>query len=569
VSVFALGVLAHDEEGSIERMLASVVRQTRWRALPAERRQVVVYANGCSDATAARARAFALRHVGIEVVETAEKGKSQGWNALQTYLRRDAEWWFFADADVILHWRAAQWLVEAAPEHPEAVVLSSTMVSSARFVPSRYRGLFEAARTESERLKDRRRMVEARFYAIRRDVAEAIVLPPGLLNEDLYLSRLIGSDRIWRSERAKVFAREPSRVGDIVRYQVRTRIGSFQARRISGARTDSNKTAAAMAQRTRSYRRLSWKARLGKLAWIPFKLYVEWRARRVRPESIGGSFWMKIGSAKLQRKHARGKGVMTVMSAELRGTPLGAALSSPERLLEAPGVRFVKDHRRTAVAAVTMEGQEVFVKRFKPYAWYRRLEWMLAPSPARRCWQRSSELERAGFRVAPPLALAETRHHGLPADSYFVTASIEGALPAGRFWRERAALLPLSERRRLLVALAHELRRFHETGFYSTDANADNFLVRSEPEGAAEFFLVDLENVRRIGHVSRRRRVKNLVQLHRPVRGETGLRDRLRFLAAYTGEPLPRLAGWFGPITALDAKKESEYRARRRSSRRD
>ena len=83
MSVFALGVLAHDEEGSIERMLASVVRQTRWRALPADHRQVVVYANGCSDATAARARAFALRHVGIEVVETAEKGKSQGWNALQ------------------------------------------------------------------------------------------------------------------------------------------------------------------------------------------------------------------------------------------------------------------------------------------------------------------------------------------------------------------------------------------------------------------------------------------------------------------------------------------------------
>ena len=52
VGILALGVLAHDEEGSIERMLTSVVRQTRWRALPADHRQVVVYANGCSDATA-------------------------------------------------------------------------------------------------------------------------------------------------------------------------------------------------------------------------------------------------------------------------------------------------------------------------------------------------------------------------------------------------------------------------------------------------------------------------------------------------------------------------------------
>ena len=43
-------------------------------------------------------------------------------------------------------------------------------------------------------------------------------------------------------------------------------------------------------------------AKLGKLAWIPLKLYVELRARRVRPDALGDSFWMKIGSAKLQRK---------------------------------------------------------------------------------------------------------------------------------------------------------------------------------------------------------------------------------------------------------------------------
>lgn len=303
--VLALGVLAHDEEDSIERMLESVVRQSQWRATAPRDRQVVVYANGCSDATVERARAFARREPQIEVVETAEKGKSQGWNALKRLLRPDAEWWLFADADVILHWRAIERLFEAAAAHPEAAVLSSTLVSSARFVPVAHRGFLEAARVESERLKDPRRMVSARCYAIRRPVAESIELPPGLLNEDLYLSRLLGSERIWRSAGAKVFAREPRRIGEIVRYQVRTRIGSFQARQISGPKLDSNKTAAAMAQRTVSYRRLSWKAKLGKIAWIPLKLWVEWRARRVRPESLGASFWMEIGSAKLGPKRGR------------------------------------------------------------------------------------------------------------------------------------------------------------------------------------------------------------------------------------------------------------------------
>ena len=303
--VFTLGVLAHNEERSIERMLASVVRQTAWRRLPADRRQVVVFANGCTDATADSVRRFAASAAGIEVVETAEKGKSQGWNALARYLRADAEWWFFADADVILHWRAVEHLLDAAQDHPEAAVLSSTLVSTARYVPLAYRGFLESARVESERLKDPRRMVSARFYAIRRETAQAIRLPPGLLNEDLYLSRLIGSERIWRSPRSLVFAREPSRVGEIVRYQLRTRIGSFQARDVRGPSVDSNKTVAAMSRRTASYRRLSWKAKLGKIAWIPLKLYVDLRARLVSRESLGGSFWMEIGSAKLEPKREK------------------------------------------------------------------------------------------------------------------------------------------------------------------------------------------------------------------------------------------------------------------------
>ena len=147
-------------------------------------------------------------------VETAEKGKSQGWNALQAYLRRDTEWWFFADADVILHWRALEYMLAAAREHPDAAVVSTTLVSTARFVPLAYRGFLETARVESERLKDPRRMVSARLYAMRREVAETIRLPAGLLNEDHYLTRLLGSDRVWRARGSCVRARASARRRD-------------------------------------------------------------------------------------------------------------------------------------------------------------------------------------------------------------------------------------------------------------------------------------------------------------------------------------------------------------------
>jgi cellulose synthase/poly-beta-1,6-N-acetylglucosamine synthase-like glycosyltransferase len=280
-------------------MLDSVARQSAWRAARIEHRQLVVYANGCSDHTADAARAWAAGRPDVQVVETTEKGKSQAWNAVKAYLRGDAPLWFFVDADVILHWRAVEALLAAAAAHPEAAVLSSLTVAAARYVPVRHRGFLESARVESERWKTQRRVVSARFYAIRREVAEGIELPPGLLDEDLYLTRLLGSERVWRSDRARVFAREPATLREIARYQVRTRIGTFQARRVSGPPVDSNKTPEMKAQRRGVFWRLSWKGKVGKLLWVPLKVWVEWRARRVPPESLSEDFWMNVASAKL------------------------------------------------------------------------------------------------------------------------------------------------------------------------------------------------------------------------------------------------------------------------------
>lgn len=259
-----------------------------------------------------------------------------------------------------------------------------------------------------------------------------------------------------------------------------------------------------------------------------------------------------------------------IVAAGLAGTELGRAVAAPQALLRDPGARFVKDHRRTAVAAVAVDGRDVYVKRFKPYAWYRRIEWSLAGGPARRCWWASAALTAAGFAVAPPLAVVEERRRGLPAEQYFVTAAVPGAVPSGRYWRERGAAEAPARRRALLRALARELRRFHDLGFYTSDANADNFLVAAGPDGAPRFHLLDLENVRRLRAVSPRRRRKNLVQLYRPVRGEVALRDRLAFLAAYFSTTLRELRPTLVALAGLDAAKEAEYRgrARRRGERR-
>jgi hypothetical protein len=147
-----------------------------------------------------------------------------------------------------------------------------------------------------------------------------------------------------------------------------------------------------------------------------------------------------------------------------------------------------------------------------------------------------------------------------------VSAAVDGALPAGRFWVEQAPARSLADRRRFLREAGGRLRRLHDVGFYSRDANADNFLVRFRA-GKPEFWLIDLETLREVGKVSYRRRMKNLAQLHNLLRGRVSAPDRMRVLEAYLGDRREGLRELAEGTLVLDRRKASEY-ARRRERRR-
>lgn len=242
---------------------------------------------------------------------------------------------------------------------------------------------------------------------------------------------------------------------------------------------------------------------------------------------------------------------------------LAATLARPEALFASDAATMVKDAARTAVARVRIGGRELWVKRFKPYRWYRRIEAAAGAGFARRSWRASEMLRAAGFATAPPLAVVELSRFGCPAEAYFVTAAVEGAVPAGRFWLERESGWSLAERRRFLRDGARELRRLHDAGFYSRDANPDNVLVAFARGAPTRFFWIDLESIRAVGTVSRRRRLKNLVQLLGVVRERVTPGDRLRALRAYVQGEGP-LREWVAAAAALDRRKRAEYARRKR-----
>jgi glycosyltransferase involved in cell wall biosynthesis len=165
------------------------------------------------------------------------------------------------------------------------------------------------------------------------------------------------------------------------------------------------------------------------------------------------------------------------------------------------------------------------------------------PSPARRAWQAAGELAARGFSTPEVLAAVEQRRAGMLRASFFVTREVEGAVTADVAWHAILADLDASRRQRARRAFARALgdlfRRLHASGIYHNDLKDVNVLVRGALE-APDFIILDLEAVRIVPSIARRRRQKNLVQLMRTLGRQARGADRARFLAAYLGPGVER-----------------------------
>lgn len=97
---------AHNESGVIGRCLDSLLRQG-----PLDAVQVVVVANGCSDDTAERARAYSVDVPGLTVIDRGQAGKVGALNAGDTVATRYPR--IYLDADIELQDGALGPLVDA------------------------------------------------------------------------------------------------------------------------------------------------------------------------------------------------------------------------------------------------------------------------------------------------------------------------------------------------------------------------------------------------------------------------------------------------------------------------
>ncbi|MGB6089958.1 MAG: lipopolysaccharide kinase InaA family protein, partial [Candidatus Binataceae bacterium] len=93
-------------------------------------------------------------------------------------------------------------------------------------------------------------------------------------------------------------------------------------------------------------------------------------------------------------------------------------------------------------------------------------------------------------------------------------------------------------RRRILAAVAREVKRMHDAGIYTRDLQETNVMVADDGAEGFRVWFIDLEDFRRErgnGGVSRERRIRNLVHLDRSIGRFLCRAARLAFLYDYLG----------------------------------
>ncbi|AWI76854.1 lipopolysaccharide core heptose(I) kinase RfaP [Parazoarcus communis] len=153
-------------------------------------------------------------------------------------------------------------------------------------------------------------------------------------------------------------------------------------------------------------------------------------------------------------------------------------------------------------------------------------------------WNAIGRCHELGVPTMTAVGFGERGSGPARRDSFIVTEAIEPAIDLDEFtrnWREQAPHPALKHA--LIRAVASIARRLHEGGVNHRDFYLCHFLMRTDPEPAADAFelaLIDLHRAQLRSHTPRRWRDKDLAGLYFSAL-DIGLtrRDKLRFLQTY------------------------------------
>jgi serine/threonine protein kinase len=162
--------------------------------------------------------------------------------------------------------------------------------------------------------------------------------------------------------------------------------------------------------------------------------------------------------------------------------------------------------------------------------------------------KRSVQLAAIGVPTITPVALGEQRKRKFLFENYLVTPAISDTIPLDEFVERRLPEWPEPNRscirRKLARAVALMTAQLHNAGFLHHDFHPGNILLRVNPAGLPELFMIDLDAMRKCRRVTWKLARQNLALLDHYFWLRSSRTDRYRFLKEYLqtrSEPPPRV----------------------------
>jgi len=228
---------------------------------------------------------------------------------------------------------------------------------------------------------------------------------------------------------------------------------------------------------------------------------------------------------------------------KLVGSTLVDRLADSDRLLADPACQIIKDQKKITVGRLTLGvggaiPYQIYIKRYNVFSLRHRLVSPFVMSGALRALHGATVLRRWKIPSVAPLGAVERRYWGVLAKSFFISEEVTGGKTVDAYWRDHLRCLPgvagRQQRREFLVRLGDLFQMLHGRAIYHNDLKDANILAARRQQTTA-FFLLDLEGVRQYRRLSEKRRVKNLVQLHRTLGRYLRQADKLVLLKHYLG----------------------------------
>lgn len=200
------------------------------------------------------------------------------------------------------------------------------------------------------------------------------------------------------------------------------------------------------------------------------------------------------------------------------------------RLETAPG-RLLKSSGVSRVVRGSLLGQPVILKRHFATRGWKQVTNRFRPSRARRCWATSTTLREGGIACSPAIGFFEEA-----GQSVVLFAQEPDAVPARRWIKAWLHQREAGDRVRFTEDLADAFMDLYRHRVYHADTKTSNMLVRHPDDPAQRTFLwIDLACVRFGVTPTRRRVLRNLVQLNGSVGSKLSEADRRAFLVSLSG----------------------------------